>query len=593
MATAGKLSLRRSLFTRNGQGVLQYSLVIAALVFIVYANTFHVPFIFDDRNIVDNRSIHDLLSVSHVFAPPFETGIAGRPIVNLSLALNYAISGMNPWSYHLLNLLIHLSAALCLFGIVRRSFLSDRLKGKYGHAATPLSFACALLWALHPLQTQAVTYTIQRCESLMGLCFLLTFYLAIQGWQSAAPRRLHLTAVLSFLIGVGTKETIVIAPFLLFVYDLLFFHGDPRNVLRRSPLLYTGLFFGLLSLGLLVSVGGTISSGAGRMTFSAIDYWLTQPEVILHYLRLTFWPDRLCIDYGWPITKFGDAWPSIIVISALIAASAWALWKQLPIGFLSLWFFAILAPTSLIPLPDVAFEHRMYLPSIAIVVFTITGVYRLLNGVTERLIENEALKSMVMRKGSFYMLILAGIMLGITTFARNIDYQSDISIWADAVKKCSGNSRAHLNLGVALMARGDYENSILHYKEAIRIKPDYAIAHTNLGNALMGYGKIEEAIEHFRRFLKMRPHYSPAQRSLADALLRKGEYDESVFLYNKVLQLEPNNPELYNNLGVALASQRNIELAVHSFKLALKINPGYAEARNNLQIVMKHINRHR
>lgn len=241
MAPVGTKCLIRKMSTCVDLKILRYSLIITACVFLAYINSFNVPFIFDDQiNIVENNSIHDFLSVSQVFSPPFGTGIAGRPVINFTLALNYAISGYNPWSYHLFNLLIHLSAALCLMGVVRRTFLSDSLKEKYAEAAKPLAFVSALLWAIHPLNTQAVTYTIQRCESFMGLCFLLTFYFAIRGWQSVAPRQWHLAAILSFFVGIGTKEVIVVVPVLLFIYDLLFFHGDPKNVIKRSPLLYAG-----------------------------------------------------------------------------------------------------------------------------------------------------------------------------------------------------------------------------------------------------------------------------------------------------------------------------------------------------------------
>ena len=598
--------------TRLERGALKYPLVIAVLTIIAYSNTFHVPFIFDDQiNIVENTSIRNLSSLFQVFAPSFKTGIAGRPIVNFSLALNYAISGMDTWSYHLLNLLIHLSAALCLFGIVRRSFLSDRLKGKYGHAATPLAFACALLWALHPLQTQAVTYTIQRCESLMGLCFLLTFYFAIRGWQSVTPRQWHLAAVLSFLAGIGTKEVIVVAPVLLFVYDLLFFHGDPRNVLRCSPLLYTGLSFGLLSLGLLLAAGGTVSSGTGRITFTALDYWITQPEVILHYLSLAFWPGRLCIDYGWPMAMFWGAWPSIITLAALMIASLLALWKQWPIGFPAAWFFAVLASTSLFPLPDVAFEHRMYLPLLALIVITTTGVYRVLAGATKRWIENEALGTTIMRKGAFYLLILAGLSLGILTYARNIDYQSDISIWADAVRKYPVNSRAHANLGNAFLQEGNIRNAEEHLYEALHIemqnakryaggakhyeylsiRPVYARVQDNLGWVRLQKGNTAAAMEHFQEALKVSPGNATALAHMGIALHLQGKKADAMYYFQRAILLNPSDPDIQVNLGVTLRLQGRLHEAIEHFQEALRLMPRNVWAQYGMGMALRQMGR--
>jgi tetratricopeptide (TPR) repeat protein len=565
-------------------GLLPYFLILTASIIIAYSNTFSVPFIYDDRNIVENPSIRNLASLVQAFTPPPETGISGRPVINFTLALNYAISGMNPWSYHLLNLLIHLSSSLCLFGILRRTFQSNCLKEIFGEVITPMAFACALLWALHPLQTQAVTYTIQRCESLMGFCFLMTFYCAIRGWQSVTPRLWHLAAILSFIIGVGTKEVIAVAPVLLFIYDNIFFQRNWRDAIKQSSFLYAGLAIGLVFLGLLVSRGGT-ASGARQINFSMFDYWITQPEVILHYLRLVFWPAGLSIDYGWPITRLRDAWPYLVVMMALMIASSWALWKKSPLGFGAAWFFATLAPTALIPLSDIAFDHRMYLPSIVIVAIAVIGVYRILDSLTEKWIKNQVLGKMILRRGLFFLFVVSALSLGITTYARNLDYRSEVSIWMDAVQKYPDNGRAHGNLGVALMAKNDCVGAMHHFAEAIRIQPDSANAHTALGIALVDSGKIDEAIIHFRKLLIRWPNYSNAQRGLGDALLRKGLYEESIPLYKKALQIEPNNSEIYNNLGVALANQKKFPLAVHCFQSALKINPSYTEARNNLNIV--------
>ncbi|MDO8785478.1 MAG: tetratricopeptide repeat protein, partial [Syntrophales bacterium] len=558
----------------------------------------------------DNCSIRNLSSIFQVFSPPFNTGVAGRPIVNFSLALNYAISGADPWSYHLLNLLIHLSAALCLFGIVRSSFLSDRLKGKYGHAATPLSFACALLWALHPLQTQAVTYVIQRCESLMGLCFLLTFYFAIHGWQSDIPRKWHLAAVLSFLAGIGTKEVIVVAPFLLFVYDLLFFHGDPRNVLRRSPFLYTGLSFGLLSLGLLLAAGGTVSSGTGRITFTALDYWITQPEVILHYLRLAFWPYSLCLDYAWPIAAFRDAWPSLFIVSAFIAASAWAVGKGLPIGFPALWFFAILAPTSLFPLPDAAFEHRMYLPSAALVVIAVIGAYRLLEIISRRFIIVDETRARIVRKGSLYLLVLCSMSFLILTYSRNLDYQTEFAIWVDTVEKRPENSRSQANVGHALIQQEKYYEALIYLKKAVRIegktleqrnrlKSDeylyarqvYAKTQVNIGLAYLRLNNLSEAGNHLRAALNISPNDLAAHTNMGIVLNLQGKYKEAAYYFKKVLNIEPLNPDGHANLGAALLLSGKPMEAVTHFKEALRLKPEHVKAHYGMGMALRQLGR--
>lgn len=613
MTSSKTQSFIRKMSMHFEKDVTPYYLIITLCVFLAYANTFNVPFIFDDQiNIVENTSIRNLSSVFEVFAPPFGTGIAGRPVVNFTLALNYAISGENPWSYHLLNLLIHLSATLCFFEVMRMTFQSDRLKGKYGAEATPLAFVCALLWALHPLQTQAVTYAIQRCESLMGLCFLLMFYFAVRGWQSAVPRQWHMAAILSFLVGIGTKEVIVVAPVLLFVYDLLFFHGDPKNAIKRSPLLYTGLLFGLLCLGLLIMAGGTAASGTGRITFSAFDYWITQPEVILHYLKLAVWPYPLSLDYDWPITSLRDSWPAIITVAGLIAVSAWMLWKRLPIGFPAALFFAVLAPTSLIPLPDVAFEHRMYIPSTAVIVIIVTGFYGLTNYAASHWCKTEAAGNILKRRGTVYVLLIIVPVLAIITYARNIDYCSDVSIWTAAARNYPKNSRVQANLGNALMQKGNLRNAVVHLYEALRletenarrhrgvltyyeylsVRPVYAKVQDNIGWLWLEKGNAAEAANHFQEVLKVNPNNAVTLAHMGMALHFLGKRNAALNYFRSAVRLKPSDTDIRVNYGVILRMQGEPMEAIEQFQEVLRLTPGNAEAHYGMGMALRQLGKH-
>ncbi len=187
------------------QDIRLYILIIVISALLAYSGSFGVPFIFDDiPNIPDNLSIRNIKSLKEIIHPP--KNIAGRPVINITLAINYAVSGTKVWSYHLLNLLIHICASLILFGIIRRTLLSEKLYKKYASVSGRLALICTLIWMLHPLQTQAVTYIIQRCESLMGMFVLLTLYCAIRGWQSSAPCYWHFAAVISCIIGVAQKK---------------------------------------------------------------------------------------------------------------------------------------------------------------------------------------------------------------------------------------------------------------------------------------------------------------------------------------------------------------------------------------------------
>ncbi len=209
--------------------------ILALAVAAAYSNTLDVPLLLDDElNILQNPPIR---SPSPPWAPLYPTpgtGIAGRPIANFSFALNWAVSGASPWSYHLFNILIHILSGLTLFGIVRRGLLTKKLKAAFGNHSTALAFLCALVWSLHPLTTEAVTYVTQRIESLAGLFYFLTLYSAIRSWETDRPGVWRILCVLAFLGGCGSKEIIVTAPFLVFLFDLVFIHDRPLGALKKS-----------------------------------------------------------------------------------------------------------------------------------------------------------------------------------------------------------------------------------------------------------------------------------------------------------------------------------------------------------------------
>ena len=362
---------------------------LAAAIAMAYSNSLNGPFIFDDgNNIAENPSIRSLWPLWDAFAAPMGLGIAGQPLTNFSFALNYAVSGLDVWSYHALNILIHILAAMTLFGIIRRTLTSEKPESYYGPAALPLAFACALIWGLHPLTTQSVTYIIQRCESLAALFFLLTLYSSIRGWQAAdsgAQRRWHGAAVATCLLGIGTKEILVTAPLMVFVYDVLFVHENMGETFKRSRLLYAGLGICLTLLALLVVSVGIASSGRQALIYSPLQYAVSQPQVLLHYIRLALWPDALALDYAWPVSELKEAVPSLVIVLSMVGGTVWALRRRYQASYPTVWFFVILAPTSsFMPVQDLVFEHRMYLPLAGLVVFVVLGLYRGVRRIFER-----------------------------------------------------------------------------------------------------------------------------------------------------------------------------------------------------------------
>lgn len=560
--------------------ILSMCLVIAAGLW-AYHNSFMGPFIFDDEiAIVENPYLR------HLWPPWRLLASTVRPLTDVSFAINYALGGLDVFGYHVVNLTIHIAAALVLFGIVRRTLLSARLRNRYGQVAQGLALAVALVWLVHPLHTQVVTYIAQRAESLMGLCYLLTLYSIIRAATSPHPSGWYVAAVTWCAVGMGSKPVMVTAPLVVLLYDRIFVSGSFNEAIHKRRGLYGGLAASWGFLALAVFVLGTpqlIEPTAGFLVkgLTPLEYAQTQPGVLLHYLRLAVWPHPLVLDYVWPVARTMHAIvPQTLVVGGLLLATLWALRVRPELGFWGAWFFLILAPSSsLIPIADRMVEHRMYLPLVAVVVLLVLGTQaslrRLLGG-QERL-----------RRGLSGLLVLGVVTtLGTLTIQRNQDYRTAVTIWQDTVAKRPHNPRAHVNLGNALVKQGAFDEAMISYTNALRMKRDYEEAHLNLGIALSRQGKFKEAIAYYVEAIRLRPHYAEAHNGLGHALLMEGELAEAIAHFSEAIRLKPEYAEAHSNLGVALAREGKPLEAIAHYAKAVWLKPDSAEAHYNLGVAL-------
>jgi tetratricopeptide (TPR) repeat protein len=579
--------------------------LIALGVLAAYHNCFFTPFVFDDFPvIVENPTIRRLWPIGDALSPPRASGmtVSGRPLVNLSLAVNYALGGAAVGGYHALNVMIHIMAGWTLFGIVRRTLLRPRLRERFGAAALPLATAVAVLWTVHPLLTESVTYVAQRAESLMALFYLLTLYGFIRGTESAKSGVWYGLCVGACLLGMATKEVMVSAPLIIFLYDRTFVEGTFQRAWKRHWRLYVGLAGTWLVLGYLVISTGNRAGTAGLGTHVRMwEYALTQCWAVTQYLWLSIWPHPLVFDYGmWLARDAAEVVPRALILAGVLTAVVVGLRFNPAIGFLGAWFFLILAPTSsFVPVvSQTVAEHRMYLPLAALVALTVTGLHIWIG------------------RRSLAVFVVLAVVLGFLTSRRNFDYRSAVAIWGDTVSKRPGSLRAHYSLGFALEqagkieeAIGQYEqvvwldpdyaeahdrlgndliqvgklsDAIGHFEQALRIKPEYSKAHNDLGVALERAGRIPEAITHYEQALRLNPHYADPHYNLGIALERSGRVREAIVCYEQALQLDPNFAEAHNNLGGALAGQGRVQEALEHWNLALRVKPDFAEAHNNL-----------
>src|SRR5262245_7818266 len=483
-----------------------YSLLIPAAMLLAYANSFSGPLTFDDLHWTEeNPHIRHLWPLWNTLQPPQGAPGTGRPVVCLTLALNYAVSGLDPWSYHVANLVIHASAALVMFGTVRRSLQGPRLRDRFGTQANGLAAAVAVCWAIHPLQTESVTYISQRTESLMGLFFLLTLYCVIRGHDS--PRRLewYATAVVCCALGMGSKETMVTAPIIVLLYDRIFLADSWAELWKQRSALYAGLAATWLILISLVIVG----LGRGLIGSPGVSWWRyakNQFGAVAHYLRLTFWPDTLCLDYGWQVSPLPRSWKVIGAVLAvgLAAATGWALANAPSVGFLGAWFFLTLAPSSsVLPIQDMMAERRMYLPLAAVVTLMVIAVWNGLSTLSQRV----KLKPTTL---GFAFFVLIAAVLAWRTALRNEDYHSGIAIWSDTTRERPQNGRAWSNLGYSYFTAGRFDSAVASFEHAIELLPTHSLArstaYAGLGNVRFAQRRYSEAITQLSEALRLNPY---------------------------------------------------------------------------------------
>jgi Tfp pilus assembly protein PilF len=590
---------------RNWERLLPIVVVLAGGA--AYLNSFSGAFLFDEtKDILNNPRIR------HVW-PLSETMAGRRPVVDATLAVNYSVSELEVEGYHLTNLAIHLLAAVTLFGLIRRTVL----RGGFGEsaaanqqAASRLALVISLLWVIHPLQTQSVDYIIQRCESMMGLFYLLVLYCVTRGTDSRRRIWWYGGAVVACAAGMGSKAVMVTAPVVVLLYDRTFVSGSFIGALRRRPGLYLGLaatwsvlvLCGVAKGVFNLSAGREATVGFGVKDITPIGYLLTQPGVILHYLRLALCPNPLCLDHGWPLATDGTAAlvPGMIVL-LLLAGTAWALWRNTWTGFVGAWFFIILAPTSsFIPLKDPLFEHRMYLPLAAVVTLVVIGgdaAMRYLGArrIARRVSRPGAWRRFSTRKRAKIIIALpsailvcaAVIVLGAGTADRNKDYRSDVGMWRDVVAKRPRNARGHNNLGVLLDQRGRLDEAVRAYTQSVRLDPSDATAYTNLGQTLTRQGRLDEALAALRQAVQITPRYAKPYDTMGNVYIRQGRTKEAIKSFRRAIDLNPRLARAHYNLGTALSSVGWSDQAIAHFREALRLSPRYPDALVNLGLALQ------
>jgi len=644
-------------------------IVITFFTVIIYSNIYQSPFVFDDQpgiqENLDIRNVGNYLSVDRLLKP--------RDIVNLTFALNYRFGKLNVFGYHLINVLIHIINGFLVYFLsltvfkqlspsftkpfsrlngpnpkLKRSTSKERRQGsktgrkqksKKARSLVPnahpvsvqsstinlqssipwMSLVAALIFVAHPIQTQAVTYTVQRCASMAAMFFLgsVLFYLKARimqqssvgggqgsgendqrtedrghrsGIRGAFGSRLSAYFGLSIVCGMLaflSKQNTASLPGVILLAEYLLIDRTWEGWKRKFPwfaltfafwiffVFYVAGFFsgGIEGQGLLEDVSRLTQETEDGSRWS---YLCTQFNVLVIYIRLFFLPIGQNLDYLYPFkTGFFDGYTPLAFafLIGIIAIGIWNIRKRPVICFGVFWFFITLSvESSVIPIRDALFEQRLYLPVFG---FAIIVSYLVFQYLSKRLSWAVAISVVII------------LCLGTATYLRNRVWKDNISLWSDVVSKSFHNYRANINLGAALDNQGRTEEAIEHYLQALQLKPDYDKAHYNLGFALDNQGRTEEAIEHYLQALRIKPDYVEAHNNLGNALNNQGRTEEAIEHYLQALQLKPDYDKAHYNLGNALDNLGRTEEAIEHYLQALRINPDYDEAHNNLGNALK------
>ncbi len=587
----------------SGRAFLKKPLIhVLLLIFVgtlVYSNTFSVPFQFDDAGMIETPFLKNLTHSEQavVSSNRMKDVFSQRYFGSLSFELNRRISGAEPAGYHAVNLLIHIANAILVYLLAAATFSvplleASRLREHAGYIA----LFSALFFISHPIQTQAVTYIVQRLASLTTLFYLLSLlsYVKYRLSSGGTGRYVYYSAAfLSAALAMFTKEIAFTLPMVIMLYELMFFRGAiGKRMLFLLPILATMLIVPLLMVDIKQPSGNMLEK-IGEATrvqtsLSRWDYLFTEIRVIVTYLRLLVIPVNQNLDYDYPVYRSlfeTQVFLSFLLLSVLIGAAVCMLRRAnrsdqgLRLSAFGIfWFFITLSVESgIIPIADVIFEHRVYLPSVGAFAAFTSGIFFVLGRVGRRGIRQAVISIIIISQ-----MIYAG-----AAYSRNAVWSSDVSLWEDVVKKSPQKARGRINLGNAYKTRGMIDDAIREFDATVRLRPDSVKAHYNLGVALWTKGLVDKAVESYKEALRLNPDYAEAHNNLGVAFKTKGLMTRAEEHYLSALKLNPDYAEAHNNIGEIYGSRGLTDRALEHYKEALRLEPDFAEAHNNLGTVLR------
>lgn len=551
-----------------------------------HGRSFHGEFVLDDQgSIVENESIRDLSNLSAVLRDGRFTTVAGRPLLNLSLAVNYALGGIHTEGYHLVNYLVHAAAALTLFALVRRILI---LFSDTRAVAVPLASMISLLWCVHPLTINAVSYVSQRAESIASLCYLMVLWAFLKGAQTGQRRWFFLSVVAAWL-GALTKEIIATAPLAVMALDTILVTRNLRMAWRQQWRVYLSLLSSWIPLAICVSSSkaraGTVGFGMG---ITLQEHLQTQAWAIARYLRLAVWPTPLIFDYGdrFVVTNLEAVVSAAAVLATCVGLVVWLLIRRSPMAFPGVMFWLLLAPTSVIPIAtQTVAEHRMYLASACVISIVVLTLHATVARLSQR---SAVLPSMMIAVLLTLFLALSMINVRQTRSLRSLE-----SVWTDTQQKHPTNQRAIYSVAVVYFhEKHDADAAERLCDQAIAMPGKYAVdAYRLRGLIFQKRRELSKALDDFNQAITLRPKAIEGYLGRATVLRDLGRFDAAIRDLDKANAIDPTNIDIDLFRGSINYASGEYSEALASFDRVLAKQPNHLAARRSRIRVFTQLNR--
>lgn len=557
---------------------------IITLGLLAYSNTFKSPFLFDDTaHITENPYIRmENINSQTLSDAAFKSPLPERPVANISFALNYFFNRYNVLGYHLVNITIHLLSAIFMYLLLKITLTLPPLQGRFRYPQF-LAFIAACLWLIHPIQTQAVTYIVQRMTSMASMFYIMSIYFYAKGRLSQQSSRrswlFFLACILTGILSFGCKEISATLPFFILLYEWFFFADlKPGWIKKHLPLIVT-TFAVIVLLSLLYFWAKPIRVMAAehsRWGFTPVQRLLTEFRVVIYYISLLFYPNpaRLSLEHDFSISTslFNplQTFVCIIIVFALLILSIFLAKKHRLFSFCILWFLGNLFIESSFVGIELIYEHRLYLPSMFIIFAFAAVLWRLL-------------KPNVLKTSVFFII---AVLLFAATYTRNKAWTDELTLWKDCVAKSPNRPRANYNLATAYYDSKDYHDAIKYYNRTLQLDPNRYDAVAGLGFVYFNLNDYQRALDYAVTAAAHNPKETHAYYLEGMIYYKQNKLDEAVASLLKAIAIEPTLDKVYNDIAVIYNRQRQFDKAVYYWSMAIRLNPDYPEPLNNLAWIM-------